>query len=148
MRTSIQACGTATTTLAKTEAEPRHHDDAPVGLRDHLAHQILAGDAEMHGALAELLGDLGRGQISHFDAVEARDGAAIVAGAARLDEIKAGAGKKALGVLLQPALRRHGEEERGGVHAAPPHAVSSSIEAAKPTAGIGARAPSRDNSPS
>ena len=66
----------------------------------------------MHGALAELLGDLGRRQIGHLDAVEARDGAAIVAGAARLDEFEPGAGEKAFGVLLQPALRRHGENER------------------------------------
>ena len=87
-----------------TKAEPGHHDDAPIRLRDHLAHQIFAGDAEMGGALAELLGDLGGGQISHFDAVEACDGAAIVAGAARLDEIEAGAGEKAFGVLLQPAF--------------------------------------------
>ena len=57
--------------IGETEAEPRHHDDALVRPRDHLPHQILTSDAEMHGALAELLGDLGRRQISHFDAVEA-----------------------------------------------------------------------------
>ena len=113
LRTSIQACGTATTTLAKPKPSPVMHDDAPVRLRDHLAHQILAGDAEMHRALAELRGDFGGGQIGDLDAVEACDGAAIVAGAARLDEFEAGAGEEAFGVLLQPALRRHGENERG-----------------------------------
>ena len=134
--------------IGETEAEPRHHDDAPVRLRDHLAHQILAGDAEMHGALAELLGDLGRRQISHLDAVEAGDGAAIVAGAARLDQFEAGAGKKASAFCCSRPFDGTARRSGARVHAAPPHAVSSSIEAAKPTAGIGARAPSRVSRPS
>jgi len=83
-----------------------------VGVRHHLAHQILAGDAEMHRALRELAGDLRRRKVGDFNAVETGNGAAIVACAARLDEFKARAGKKRLGVLLQPALRRDGEEER------------------------------------
>src|SRR5215472_12345569 len=102
----------------------------------------------MHGALAELLGDLWGRQVGDFNAVEPSDGAAIVAGAARLDEIKAGAGEEGFRVLLQPALRRHRENESRGAHGAPPQAANSSIEAAKPTAGIGARAPSRVSSPS
>ena len=54
---------------------------------------------------------------------------------------------KAFRVLLQAPLRGHGEDQRRA-HTDVPNAESSSIEAAKPTAGIGSRAPSRDNSPS
>ena len=51
MRTSIQACGTATTTLAKPKPSRVDQHDPLVGIGDHLAHQVLAGDAEMHRAL-------------------------------------------------------------------------------------------------
>ena len=82
---------------------------------NYFPHQILAGDAEMHRApAASVAGDLGRRQERHLDAVEPRHGAAIVARAARLDEVEAGAGEKRLGVLLQPAFRRHREDE--GAH--------------------------------
>ena len=133
--------------IGETEAEPVDEHDLPVGVGDHLAHQILAGDAEMDGALRELRGDFRRRQIGDLDAVKSGDGAAVVARSARLDELKPGARKEGLGVLLQAAFRGDGEKKRGA-HAAPPQAASSSIEAAKPTAGIGSRAPSRDNSPS
>ena len=121
MRTSIQASGTATT------------------------HQILAGDAEVHRALAELRGDFRRRQVNDLDAVEILDGAAIVARATRLDEFKPRARKERFRILLQAALRRHGKNERGGAHDLPPLPASSSIDAAKPTAGIASRAPSRVN---
>ena len=73
----------------------------------------------MHGALRELRGDFGGREIGDLDAVEPGDGAAIVARAARLDQREAGAGEEGLGVLLQPALGRHGEDQRRA-HAAPP----------------------------
>ena len=69
VRTSIQACGTATTTLAWPKPS-RQQLHALVGIRDHLADQVLAGDAEMGGALRELGGDLGGREIGDLDAVE------------------------------------------------------------------------------
>ena len=49
--TSIQACGTATTTLAWPKPSVVDQHDLAVGVGDHLADQVLAGDAEMHRAL-------------------------------------------------------------------------------------------------
>src|SRR5579883_692855 len=119
-------------------------------MRDHFAHQIFASNAEMRQALGELRRDLRRRQEGNFDALEADDCAAIVAGAARLDELEARAREKAFGILLQTPLRRHCEDERRalGGHAPSPHAASTSMEAAKPTAAIGARAPNLLNRPS
>ncbi len=105
----------------------------------------------MHGALGKLGGDFARREIGDFHAVEAGNGAAIVAGAARLDQFQPGAREESLGVLLQASLRRHGKDERRAHAAAPAlpaHAASSSIEAANPTAGIGAGAPSLVSKPS
>src|SRR5579872_3309927 len=101
----------------------------------------------MHGALAELLGDFRCGKVGDLDAIEPGNSAAIVAGAARLDELQSGAREKAFRILLQPAFRGHGKEERS-VHGAPPAAVNSSMAAAKPTAGMASRAPSRVRSAS
>ena len=84
VRTSIQACGTATTTLALPKPSAVDQQHALVGVDDAFAHQILAGDAEMHRAARQLRGDLARREIGDLDIVEAVDGAAIVAGAARL----------------------------------------------------------------
>ena len=82
--------------IGEAEAELIDEHDLPVGIEDHLAHQVLAGDAEMHGALAELRGDFRRREIGDLDAVEAGDGAAIVARAARLDEFEARSARKRL----------------------------------------------------
>ena len=51
--------------IGVAEAELREQDDLAVGLR--LAHQILAGDAEMGGAGGEVLDDLGRRQEGDLD---------------------------------------------------------------------------------
>ena len=37
--------------IGEAEAEPVDQHHLPVGIGDHLAHQVLAGDAEMHRAL-------------------------------------------------------------------------------------------------
>ncbi len=105
--------------IGKAEAETFDQHHALVGIRDHFAHQILAGDAEMHGAGGELRRDFRRRQISDLDAVEAGDGAAIVARAARLDQRKPRAREEGFGVFLQPAFRRHGQHQRRS-HDAPP----------------------------
>ncbi len=120
--------------IGEAEAELVDEHDLAIGVRNHFPHQILAGDAEMHGALGELRGDLGRGQISDFRAVEAGNGAAILARTAGLDEFKPRTCEKVFGVLLQASLGRYREDERRA-HAGPPQAASSSTEAAKPTAG-------------
>jgi hypothetical protein len=130
-----------------TEAEAVDQDDLAVGIRDHLAHQVLASDAEMHHALAKELGDLGCGEEGDLDAAEARDRAAIVACAAWLGQLKPGAREEARGVLLESSFRRH-RNHKGRAHAAPPRAASRSIQAAKPTAGIGLALPSLVSRPS
>jgi hypothetical protein len=90
--------------IGKTEAELVDEDDFAIRVGDHLANQVFAGNAEMHGAERELGGDFRRREVGDFHAVKPRDSAAIVAGAARLDELKAGAGEKAFRVLLQAPL--------------------------------------------
>ena len=133
--------------LAISEAEPVDHDDATREVWDHLAQQILAGDAEMYRALCELAGDLRRGQISHLHIGQAVDGAAVVARAARFGQREPGAGEERLGVFLQAALGGHRDDERGA-HAAPLKAASRSTQTAKPTAGMADLAPSFVSNPS
>ena len=82
--------------IGMAEAEPADQHDARGEVVDHLAHQVLAGDAEMHGALRELLGDLGGREKRDLDVRKLGDGAAVVARAARLDERQAGAGEERL----------------------------------------------------
>ena len=133
--------------IGEAEAELVDEHDLPIGIEDHLAHQVFAGDAELHRALAELRGDFRRREVGDLDAVKAGDGAAIVACAARFDEFEPGTGEERFHVFLQASLRRHGEN-KGGAHAAAPQADNSSIEAANPTAGICSCAPSRVSKPS
>ena len=142
MRTSIQACGDGDDDIGVAEAERRQQGDLALGLR--LAHQILAGDAEMGGAGGEVLDDFGRRQKGDFDIFDARQDAAIVAGAASRRHGQAGAGEKGVGVFLQPALGRNGQNEFArSSHCAP---FSRSIQIAAPTAGMSALAPSVDSS--
>ena len=94
---------------AKAEIVDQRH--ALVGIGDAFAHQIFAGDAEMYRAARQLRGDLAGREIGDLDIVEPVDGAAIVAGAARLASVKAGAREERLGVFLQAALSRDGENE-------------------------------------
>ncbi len=75
------------------------------------------------------------------------DRAAILARAARLDELEAGAREETFRILLQPAFRRHGEHERRA-HDCVPISFRRSIHTAKPTAGIGAAAPRRESNSS
>ena len=92
----------------------------------------------MHGALRQQLRDLGGREIGHLDVRQVGDGAAIVARAARLDQLEPGALEERLGVLLQAALGRHRDHERRA-HFPLRTAASRSIQTAKPTAGIGSR---------
>ena len=97
--------------IGAAEAEIVDQQHALVGVRNAFAHQVFAGDAEMHHAARELRGDLARREIGDLDIVEARDGAAIVARAARLCQRKARAREERFGVFLQPAFGRNGENE-------------------------------------
>ena len=140
---------------AKTEIVDQQ--DALVGIGNAFAHQVFAGDAEMHRAARQLRGNLARREIGDLDIVEPGDGAAIVAGAARFRQRKSGAGEKGLGVFLQAALRGNRENEWRRHDALPlwplaaglrPSCVKASIQTENPTAGIGVGAPSWVISPS
>ena len=61
-------------------------------------------------------------EIGDLDAGQALDGAAIVALAARLDELEPGAREECVGVLLQPALGGHRDDE-GAAHDGLPQAI-------------------------
>ena len=105
--------------IGAAEAEIVDQQHALVGIRNAFAQQILAGDAEMHHAARQLRSDFARGEIGDLDIVEAGNGAAIVARAARLRQREPCAREKRLGVFLQAALGGNGENEGGG-HAALP----------------------------
>ena len=121
--------------IGAAEAERRQQSEALVGVGDLLAHEILAGDAEMRGAGGELADDFGRREKRDLDAGEAGDRAAIIARAAPLHEFEARAGEEGGGVLLQPPLRGNREDQRGGRgHLSAPGAAIDKIAA--PTAGM------------
>ena len=101
--------------IGVAEAERGQHLDSGIGIRDLLAHQILAGDAEMGGARGELRDDLGGREKGDLRPLDAGDGATIVTLAARLDEFQPSAAEEGGRVLLQPALGGHGENQRGVV---------------------------------
>src|SRR5712691_1220533 len=101
----------------------------------------------MYRALRQQLDDLGGREVGHLDAGKVGDGAAVVAGAARLDQLEPGACEEGFRVFLQPALGRHGDDERRA-HDRPRSAASRSIQTAKPTARLALALPSRVSSPS
>ncbi len=113
-----------------------------VGIGHLLAHEVFAGDAEMHRALRQQQRDFRSRQVGDLDAAHALDRAAIVAFAARLDELEPGAREERVGVLLQPALGGHRDDE-GAAHDGLPQAARRSIQTPNPTAGIGVVLPSR-----
>ena len=133
--------------IGKTEAEPVEQNDMLVRVRDLLAQEILAGHAEMHHALRQQVDDLGGRKIRHLDPGKIGDRPAIVARAARLDQLEAGAREEGLGVLLEPALGGHGDNEGCG-HGVSRNCASRSIHTAKPTAEIAPALPSRVSRPS
>ena len=134
--------------IGVAEAERIDHQHALVGIDDGLAHQVFAGDAEMHRAARELGGDLAGRQIGDLDIVVAHHGAAIFALPPGFGERKPRPGEEGLGVLLQPPLGGNGDD-KGSAHRLPPCAfgarpifVNASTQIEKPTAGIGAAEPS------
>ena len=96
----------------------------------------------MHRALRQQQRDLRSREIGDLDAGQALDRAAIVALAARLDQLEPGAREERVGVLLQAALGGHRDDE-GAAHDGLPQAMSRSIHTPSPTAGIGVALPSR-----
>ena len=66
----------------------------------------------MRGAGRKMRGDFGSREKAISTLSRPAIAAAIIARAAALHEIEPGAGEKGVGVLLQPAFRRHGENER------------------------------------
>ena len=92
--TSIQHFGTATTTSARPNPKRLQERHALGGVGDVLAHQVLAGDAQVRVPAIELGDDLGGGDERHLDAGDILDLAAIAAVVARLAQLEAGAGEK------------------------------------------------------
>jgi hypothetical protein len=139
---------------AKTQR--RQQFDAVRRIVNLLAHKILAGDAEMRLAARQPRGDFRRRQKRRLDMIEPGDGPAIIARAAPLLQLQPGPREKGEGVLLQPALGRHGDDQAvlqpvlalrpwrpqclDIAHAASPE--RRSIEMAAPTAGMSRAAPS------
>src|SRR5690606_2150963 len=112
----------------------------PVG--DCLAHQILAGDAKVDAALAELARDLRRRQESDLDVIAALDPGAVAAFVVGLDDGEAGAGQRFQRLVLEATL---GGQRDGDRHAASSMPIRSS-QTEKPTPGIGSSAPSKVSS--
>ena len=112
VRTSIQACGTATTTLAWPKPSgvsrlTRSSARAMVSrTRSSPVTPRWAAPAASWPAISEAE------RKSDLDVGHAGERAAIVAGAALLHEAQAGAAEEGGGVLLQPALGGDGEEQR------------------------------------
>ena len=104
MSTSSQISGTATTTSAWPKPRRAAISALLVPVGEVLAHQVLAGDAEIDVALADLAGDLGGRQEGDLDVVAALDAGAIVAVVAGQADGEAGLGQHLERLLLQPAL--------------------------------------------
>ncbi len=66
--TSIQACGAATTTLARPNPSGASNVSDEFGVRQLLTYQVLAGHAKMREPLRELAHDFGRRKVSDLDA--------------------------------------------------------------------------------
>ena len=135
--------------IGAAEAQRRQQREPLIGVGDLLAHQILAGDAEMRRAARELADDFRGREIGHFHAGQVDDRAAIVARAAPLHEFQPCPGEERGRVLLQPALRGDGEDERGlDRHRGSPASGKRSTQIAAPTAGRSLIAPMRRARPS
>ena len=130
--------------IGAPEAERRQHHELGLDVGDMLAHEILAGHADMRRPRGQLPDDLGRGQEGDLHPVEPRDGAAIIAHAAPLHDLQPRAREIFVGVFLQAPLRGHGNGERHGAAST----VSRSSQIAAPTAGVACEAPSLRASPS
>ncbi len=146
VRTSIHACGTATTTLALPK--PRLSISMTRLSALWMLSRIRSSPVmpRCTAAARELSGDLAGREIGDLDIVETGNGAAIFAGAARLGQRQVGLREEGLGVFLQPPLGGDGDDERRAHDALP--CESASIQIENPTAGIGVCAPSRVSSPS
>ena len=94
---------------------------------------------KMHRALRQQMRDLGRRQIGDLDAGQIGDRAAIVARAARLDQLEPGAREEASAFSCSRPLAGTAMT-KGALMARSRSAASRSIQTAKPTAGIGVRA--------
>ena len=133
--------------IGMAEPERLDKDDVPVGNGNHLTNEILAGKPKMHATLRQPVHDLGSRKKYHLDARQVGDGATVVARAARLGQIEPGSREERFGVGLQTALGRHCDDKRSA-HEPSGNADSRSIQAAKPTAGMGFVLPRRVSNPS
>jgi hypothetical protein len=100
--TSIQACH-GHHYIGVAEAKPVDQNDMLIRIGDLLAYEVLASHAEMHNALRQQVGDLGRRGVRHLDPGKIGDRAAAVAHATRTTR-SSPVRRRNLRVLLQPAL--------------------------------------------
>ena len=139
LRTSIQACGTATTTLAWPK--PSGVSSSTAASASGICSRTRSSPVMPRWAvpLAELAHDLGGREKGDLHVGHALERAAIIARPARLGEDEAGAGEERGRVLLQAPLGGNGQDEGSIGHQGLPTMRSSQKE--QPTAGIGASAP-------
>ena len=103
-------------------------------------HQILAGDAEIDRALADLASNLGSRQEHHFDIVQALDAGVVLALVAGQADGEPCLGQHVQRLFLEPAFRRNCQRDHGPVSR---NASMRSSQTEKPTPGIGVFAPSK-----
>ena len=132
--TSIHASRHRDHDVAVAEAERQDELDLRLPVGDRLLDLVAPGDAEMHGAGADLARDLGRREVGDLDAGEARDAARDSCGRCPPARGRARPREERRGVLLQPSLGGDGEDRaaRSWLRSALP-TRSSQIE--KPIAG-------------
>ena len=100
--------------VGMAEAEPRHDLGAAFPVRQRLAHQVLAGDAEVHRAGADLARDLRGGQEDDLDVAPSVDPRMILARIFRQADRQAGLGQNLQRLILEAAFRGQGEGDGHG----------------------------------
>ena len=100
--------------IGMAKAQRRHQLDGLVGLRDLLAHEVLARHAQMRRAGRQMRDDVGSRQEQDLDIVHAREPGAIIARASGLDHGQACALEEGGRIFLKPPLGWHGDDERRG----------------------------------
>ncbi len=144
MSTSSQTVRHGDDDVGRAEAEAGLDGGLLLPVGDVLAQKILAGDAEVDAALADLAGDFGGGEEGDLDVGATLDAGAVFSVVAGQADGEPGPGERLERLVLEAALR--GDGERDG-HAAPPLSCSMrSSQTEKPTPGIGVLAPSRVSS--
>ena len=144
--TSIQLWGAATTRLGPAETEGGQQHDPLVHGLPRFTQQVLAGDTDVELAGQQTGGDIaGRGE-ADLDFGEAVEGRRIATHAASHAQGQTRVGQPGFDLLLQPALRGQGDDERFAGHDAPTQARPG--RTMQPTAPVTSVSPSLAARPS